>query len=188
MNKTYTHIHSVERTKALESSFRYRFQNPGKLLRTYIRPGMTVLDLGCGPGFFTVEIARLLNRSGKVIAADIQNGMLEMLRQKINGNEFEHIVHIHKCKEECLNIKDKIDFVLAFYTFHEMSCLDSIINEIKLLLKPDGLIFIAEQKFHVSKSTFMEIIDKMKEKGFEIIKQPKVFLSRAVVMKIDKKQ
>ncbi len=187
MNKSHTHIHSVERAKALESSFRYRFQNPEKLLRNYIRPGMTVLDLGCGPGFFTTEIARLLNKSGKVIGADIQNGMLEMLRQKINGTEFEHIVQIHKCKAERLDINEKIDFILAFYAFHEMSCLDNIINEIKLLLKPGGEVFIAEQKFHVSKSTFIEIINKMEEKGFVMVKQPSVFLSRAVVMKLQEK-
>ena len=44
------------------------------------------MTLGCGPGFFTVEIAKMLNGSGKVIAADIQDGMLEKLNKKIKGN------------------------------------------------------------------------------------------------------
>lgn len=181
------HIHSVERAGALESSFRYRFQNPRKILRTYLKPGMTVLDLGCGPGFFTTEIARMLDGSGKVIAADVQNGMLEKVRQKITGRDIECIVQIHKCQEKSLKLTDKIDFVFAFFSFHEMSCLDNIIDEIKLLLKPEGEIFIAEQKFHVPKSTFIGIIDRLRKKGFEINRQPKVFLSRAVVMKIKEK-
>ena len=179
-----TQIHSVERAGVLESSFRYRFQNPKKILQPYIKPGMTVLDLGCGSGFFTTEIARLLDGSGKVIAADIQDEMLEMLRLKITGSALEPIIQIHKCQEKNLHLSDKVDFVLAFYSFHEMCYLDNIIDEIKLLIKPDGEVFIAEQKFHVPKSTFTEIINKMKKNGFEITGQPKVFLSRAVIMKL----
>jgi len=181
------HLHSVEKAGVLDSSFRYRFQNPRKLLRPYIKPGMTVLDLGCGTGFFTTEIARMLDNSGKVIAADIQSGMLELLVQKIAGSNLERIIQIHNCQEKSLNLADKIDFILAFYSLHEMGCLDNIIDEIKLTLKSVGEIFIAEQKFHVPKSAFIEIINKLENKGFEITEQPKVFLSRAVVMKIKEK-
>ena len=39
---------------------------------------MTVLDIGCGPGFFTREIAKMLNGTGKVIDANIQEGMLKI--------------------------------------------------------------------------------------------------------------
>lgn len=183
MSNRNIHIHPVENAGALESSFRYRFQNPGKILKNFLKPGMTVLDLGCGPGFFTTEIARKLGGSGKVIAADIQDGMLEKVRQKISGSALESIVQIHKCQVESLNLTDKFDFVFAFYAFHEMSCPDNIIDEIKLLLKPEGKIFIAEQKFHVPKSTFIDIIGKMRKRGFEITGRPKVFLSRAVVMR-----
>jgi len=184
MRNRNIHLHSVEDSGALESSFRFRFQNPKKILGPYIKPGMTVLDLGCGPGFFTTEIARLLNGSGKVIAADIQNGMLDKVSQKISGTELEGIVQIHKCQEKSVNLTDQIDFVLAFYSFHEMSSFNNIIDEIKSLIKQDGEIFIAEQKFHVRKKAFNEIIDKMRSKGFEITRKPKVFLSRAVLMKI----
>ena len=178
------HLHSVENSGALDSSFRYRFQNPGRILKDYVKPGMTVLDLGCGTGFFTTEIARMLDASGKVIAADIQNGMLEKLRHKIKGSDLESVVRIHKCQEKSLNLSDEIDFVFAFYSFHEMSCLDDLIDEIKMLLKPEGEIFIAEQILHVPKSVFNGFIDKMRKRGFEIVSQPRVFLSRSVVMKI----
>ncbi len=187
MSKRINHIHSVEKAGALESSFRYIFQNPKKILENFLKPGMTVLDLGCGPGFFTTEIARILGSSGKVFAADVQNGMLEKVKQKISGSNLEYIVQIHKCQEESLNLTDKVDFVFAFYSFHEMSSLDNIIDEIKLLLKPGGEIFIAEQKFHVPKSTFIDIVGKMRKRGFEITRQPKVFLSRAVLMKTKEK-
>lgn len=99
------HIHPVERADALESPLRYKLQNPEKILGSYIRPGMTVLDFGCGPGFFTTAIARLLNASGKVIAVDAQAGMLEKLSMKIKGSPFEPIIPrapspMNKTKEE----------------------------------------------------------------------------------------
>jgi len=51
----------VERAGALESPMRRIFQSPRRMLKKYIKEGMTVLDFGCGPGYFTIEIAKLLN-------------------------------------------------------------------------------------------------------------------------------
>jgi len=49
---------------------------PSETIKPYITQGMTVLDFGCGPGVFTMEIAKQMNGDGKVIAVDIQQGML----------------------------------------------------------------------------------------------------------------
>ena len=62
---------------SLDNSFRRWLQNPQKILAPYIKEGMTVLDVGCGPGFFSVEIAKMVGKNGKVISADLQDGMLE---------------------------------------------------------------------------------------------------------------
>ena len=43
----------VERAGGLYNKIRRWLQNPQKILRPYIEEGMTVLDLGCGPGFFS---------------------------------------------------------------------------------------------------------------------------------------
>jgi len=82
-NEKNTRICPVERAGGLDNSFRRLLQNPRTILKIYISRGMTVLDLGCGPGFFSIEIAKLLNDSGKVIAADLQEGMLEKVIKKI---------------------------------------------------------------------------------------------------------
>ena len=71
-----THLHPLEKARVLESRFRFLVQNPRKIFKKYIQPDMTVLDLGFGTGFFTLEILKLLNHKGKVVAADVQNGML----------------------------------------------------------------------------------------------------------------
>jgi ubiquinone/menaquinone biosynthesis C-methylase UbiE len=174
----------VEKAGALESRLRLLLQNPGKILKGYIHPGMTVLDLGCGTGFFTLEIAKLLEKKGKVIAADVQKGMLDILIHKLGNIELQKQIQIHNNPENTLNLTEKVDFILAFYSFHEMKYIDSIANELQKTVKPGTKILISEQKFHVSKYTFNIIVQKMENIGFEICERPKIFLSRTVLMKI----
>lgn len=143
---------------------------------------MAVLDLGCGTGYFTTEIAKLLDNSGKVIAADVQEGMLEILRQKIRNSELKAGIQIHKCTENNLGLTEKVDFILAFYAFHEMKYIDNIIVQLKAILNPEAKILIAEQKVHVSKYTFDSFVQKMEDNGFVVYEQPGIFFSRAVLM------
>jgi len=183
-NPARTHLHPLEKAGALESRFRLLLQNPGRILKKHIHPGMIVLDLGCGTGYFTVEIAKLLKKEGKVIAADVQKGMLDILINKVSDSELQNQIQIHNNRENTLNLTEKVDFIFAFYSFHEMKYLDSIINELQNVIMADTKIFISEQKFHVSKYTFNTIVQKMENIGFEIYKRPRIFLSRTVIMKI----
>ncbi|MCW9096800.1 MAG: methyltransferase domain-containing protein, partial [Ignavibacteriaceae bacterium] len=80
----------VEKADSLDTRFRRWFQSPKKILKPYIKEGMTVLDLGCGPGFFSIELAKMVGSSGKVITADLQKGMLEKLKEKIKGTQLEN--------------------------------------------------------------------------------------------------
>ena len=94
-----THLHPLEKARALESRLRLLLQNPGRILKGYIHPGMTVLDLGCGTGYFTMEIAKLLEKKGKVIAADVQKGMLDILIHKLGNSELQNQIQIHNNQE-----------------------------------------------------------------------------------------
>ena len=96
----------VEIAGGLDNSIRRLLQNPRRILSPFIRKGMTVLDLGCGPGFFSIEIAQMLNNSGKVIAADLQMGMLEKLKQKIKGTEIEQKIKLHKCQDNNIGVTE----------------------------------------------------------------------------------
>lgn len=182
-NLPNTHLHPLEKVSALGSRFRLFLQNPRKILRKYIHSGMTVLDLGCGTGYFTLEIAKLLDNNGKVIASDVQYGMIEILQQKLRNSELQSLIKIHKSKEDTICWTEKVDFILAFYSFHEMKYIDRIICELTKIVKPETKILISEQKFHVPRNTFNTIINKMKKSGFEICEKPKIFLSRTVIMK-----
>ncbi len=172
----------VENAGGLDNSFRRWIQNPEKILRPHIKPGMVVLDLGCGPGFFTIEMAKLLKGQGKVIAADLQEGMLEIVRQKIRKALLEQLIELHKCQDQSVGVTEKVDFILAFYVVHEVPDQDKLFRELKSILKPEGKIFIVEPNFHVPKKSFDHMLERVKNLGFEITRLPKSFLSRAVVL------
>ena len=166
----------------LDNSIRKWMHNPQKILKSYIKAGMTVLDVGCGPGFFSIEIAKMLNGSGKVIAADVQEAMLDKVRKKIEGTGLEQTVHLHKSDFESIGIVEKVDFVLAFWMVHEVRNQKKFLNELTSILNHNGLIFIIEPKLHVSKTKFNRAVDLIKESGFSIVERPKVFFSRAMVL------
>lgn len=175
----------VQMAGLLDNRLRRLIQNPKKLLEPYILDGMTILDVGCGPGFFSIEMAKMLTHTGKVIAADLQEGMLDIVKRKILGTELEARIELHKCAEDKIGISEKVDFVIAFYMVHEVSNQESLFRELKSILKPNGKIYIIEPKFHVSKNSFEKMKDKTTELGFQIAETPKFVFSRAVVLTIN---
>ena len=185
-NSKYDKVCPVEKAGGLDNSIRRLLQNPQRILKPHIRKGMTVLDLGCGPGFFTLEIAKLLNGSGKVIAADLQAGMLEKVKQKIIGTELEQGIRLHKCQSEVIGLTEKVDFVLAFYMVHEVPNQENLFRELKTILKPDGRIYIVEPNFHVTGKSFDAMLKQAKSIGFEIAERTKSFFNRSVVLTLQK--
>ena len=173
----------VERAGSLDNRFRKWLQNPQKILSPYIKKGMTVLDIGFGPGFFSIDMAHLVGESGRVIALDLQEGMLQKLQEKIQGTELEKRFTLQKCEKDRIGISEDVDFILVFYMFHEVTNQDDFLKEIGSILKPNGQVLIVEPPFHVSKSAFKEMIRKAQKTGLVLIENPKVFLSKAVVLK-----
>lgn len=173
----------VERAGGLDSRIRRWFQNPGKILNPYIEQGITVMDLGCGPGFFSIEMAQMVGKSGRVIAADLQEGMLQKLRDKIEGTEIEECITLHQCEPKKIGISEEIDFILLFYIVHEVPDKGSLFDEIETMLKPNGQVLMVEPPFHVSKAAFEETIEIARNSGLTLIKRPKVFFSKAAVLK-----
>ncbi len=168
---------------SLDNRIRRWVQDPRKILGPYIKEGMTILDFGCGPGFFSIELAQMVGKSGRVIAADLQEGMLQKLRKKIQGTELEERVALHKCQENKIGLAEKVDFVLAFYMLHEIPNQEAFFNEIESILKPNGQVFIAEPPFHVSKTAFEKTIRKANDAGLIVVDKPKLFLNKTVILK-----
>ncbi len=158
-------------------------QNPYKILNPYIEAGMTVLDLGCGPGLFSMAMAQMVGPSGRVIASDLQEGMLEKLRQKILGTELEERITLHQCQEERIGVSESVDFVLAFYMVHEFPSQEAFFNEIGSILKPNGQALVVEPPLHVSKKAFEKMIETARNAGLLPAERPKILLSKSVLLK-----
>lgn len=179
-----TRVCPAELSGGLDNSFRKLFQNPAKILKPYVHDGMKVLDLGCGPGFFSLEIAKLVSSSGKVIAADLQEKMLEKVNKKIKGTELEKRIELHKCETDKVGVTEKVDLILAFWMIHEVPDKERLFNELKSILLPGGKIFIIEPKFHVTGKDFEAMTLILGNKGFEIEERPKVSVSRAILLRV----
>jgi len=182
MSDRSNRICPVEKADSLDTKIRRLVQNPRRILKPYIKNGMTVLDVGCGPGFFTLEIARMVAPSGRVIAADLQEGMLRIVRDKINGTALESRITLHKCEPDKIGLKDNVDFALLFYIVHEIPNKDKFFQEIAALLKPQGQVFIVEPPFHVNKKAFQATLDKARAAGVTVTARPKLFFSKAALL------
>ena len=172
----------AELSGTLDNVLRRLVHKPEKILAPYIKEGMTVLDLGCGPGYFTAELASLVGKSGKIIAADIQQKMLDKMTRKISRTDLGKRVEAHLCQADTIGITKKVDFVLAFWMVHEVPDQRQTFDELKLLLNPGGKILIIEPKIHVTRGSFSKMISMLESAGFKITEKPKISISRAVLL------
>ncbi len=167
---------------SLDNFLRRIVHKPEKILKPFIKEGMTVLDIGCGPGYFTVELAGLAGDTGKVFAADLQQEMLDKMLLKVKSIGLEKRVEPHKCESERTGINMKADFILTFWMVHEVPDQQSFIEEMKSLLNPGGKILIVEPVIHVTKKSFNDMIARLESAGFQISGRPEITFSRSVLV------
>jgi ubiquinone/menaquinone biosynthesis C-methylase UbiE len=177
------HVCPVEHANLLVGRFRAWLQDPRKILSPFVREGMTVLDLGCGPGFFSVEMARMVGGTGAVVAVDLQDGMLRKLADRIRGTGLEARIRLVKCEANAIRVTEKVDFALAFYMVHEVPDKDSFFRELKTILRAPGRALLVEPKlFHVSRREFAATTAAAERAGFEVGRGPRLALSWSAVL------
>jgi ubiquinone/menaquinone biosynthesis C-methylase UbiE len=183
MNVDKNRVCPVERSGSLDNRIRRWLQNPTKILRPYIEEGMIVMEVGCGPGFFTLDLAQMVGKKGHVVAVDLQEGMLQKLQEKINGSEIENRIILHKCEKDKIGVSGKFDFIFLFYVVHEVQNKEVFFKELESMLKPDGKIYMVEPPFHVSRKYFEETIRKASNTGLTVVEKPKLFPNKTAILK-----
>src|SRR5215472_1318040 len=101
---------------------RRRRQDPAAILAPLVRQGMTVLEPGSGMGFFTLDLARLVGPSGRVIAVDIQSKMLDRMKRRAAKSALLDRIDARLAAPDSMGIADlagSVDFTLAFAVVHE---------------------------------------------------------------------
>ena len=156
----------------LVSPLRRFLYDPEEIVRPHIRAGMNILDIGCGMGFFSLAIAKLVGDTGKVVCVDLQSRMIEGLIRRSKKAGLSHIIDTRLCRKDSLGVDDlaeKMDFALAFALAHEVPDKERLLAEICHTLKQTGRLLIAEPRAHVSREDFDKTISLAERAGFQVL-------------------
>lgn len=164
-----------------DNPLRQFVHNPDEILRGLILPGQTVIDLGCGMGYFSVAMAKMVAPDGKVIAVDLQRQMLAKARQRAERAGLLPWVIFHQCTPDQIDVSANVDFALAFWMVHEVRNKQAFLRQVFDLFKPQGKFLIVEPKLHVSKSAFEQTIQAAQAIGWEYSAVRRVHLSQAAL-------
>lgn len=169
--------------RSLNNPIRKLIHNPKKILSRYIKEGDIAIDIGCGPGFFTIPMAELTGKTGRTIAADLQQGMLDIIKKKIKNKPIEKGIILHRTTETNLNLAIKADFALLFYMVHEVPNREELFRQVITTMKPTGTVLIIEPPVHVTKKDFEETKQAARKAGFSVEEGPKLFLDRTAILR-----
>lgn len=169
--------------------FAYTFDNP---LRRLIHPpervfeglvqeGQTAVDIGCGMGYFTLRLARIVGRNGQVIAVDLQERMLDSVRQRAERVGLLDRVTLHQAAAEQLHFGEKVDFALAFWMVHEVPDKPGLFEAVASILKPSAHFLLVEPIGHVTQAVFDEEVTQAQAAGLIPVKNPSIAFSRAAL-------
>jgi ubiquinone/menaquinone biosynthesis C-methylase UbiE len=128
----------------MESRFRYRFFGPMQILRgADIHSGQTVLELGCGTGFFTITAAKLIGDQGSLLAMDVLPMSIEAVSKKV---QTANLKNVRVIKGDALNTEleaESMDVVLLFGVLPApMLPLARLLPEMHRILKPGGIMAV----------------------------------------------
>ena len=158
------------------------FHKPEAIFAPYLAPGMTVMDVGCGMGFFSIGMARLVGDGGAVIAVDLQQKMLDVLMQRAARAGVAGRICPRLCTEDDLRVHERVDFALTFYMVHEVRDTRRLLFQIKDCLKPGGKLLIAEPKIHVTRKNFDSTIHLANDIGLRLVETPVIALSHTALL------
>ncbi len=184
-----SHLHKVfspSRAGYLDTRIRRILYRPNRLAERYLKPGNRVLDLGCGPGFFTREFAKRVGDTGTVIAVDVQEEMLRILRGKMEREGLMPRIKTHLAEPDTLGLPTElngtIDAAFAIFVVHEVPKPQKLFQEISSLLTPKGLFFYTEPRFEVSGREFRATLTQAERARLHTTEQRFYFINRAAVL------
>lgn len=169
----------------LLNPLRKLLENPNKILGQFVREGMTVLEPGCGMGYFTLPLARMVGPEGRVVAVEIQAKMLSVLERRARRAGLLDRIELRQAGAERLCVEDlggEVDFAAAFHVVHEIPDQSSFFTEVWETLKPGSKLLIVEPRGHVSQDQFEQTLAAAENVGFEHESVPSKMSRRSAVL------
>jgi ubiquinone/menaquinone biosynthesis C-methylase UbiE len=168
---------------AFDNWLRRLVLNPEKLFAPYVRRGMTALDIGCGMGVNSIGLARMVGEEGCVIAVDVQEEMLEVMRKRAERAGVAERIRAHRSQPDAIGVEAQVGFAVAFWMVHEVPDIPRFLAEVRSLLAADAHFFVAEPQMHVSGEAFEATLEAARGCGLAVGDRPRVRLSRAAVLR-----
>ena len=141
-----------------------------------VEAGQTVCDMGCGNGFYTLELARRVGPRGIVYAVDVQPEMLRMLAERAAAEGLDNIRPVLGTPIDPRLPVAAVDMVLCVDVYHEFSHPEEMLVRIRASLKPHGRLVLAEFRGEdpavpikpLHKMTKRQIRDELEPAGFTV--------------------
>ena len=181
--KMDTHVCPWWLAYTFDHRLRLWVHNPEKLFGKYVKPDMTVVDLGCGLGFNTMGLAGLVGNAGKVVALDIQQKMLDVVMKRAKKRGVANRIETCLARGNDLNLHVKAQFILAFYMVHEVPDPDRFMAQVADNLSEHGRFMMVEPPFHVSNRDFTSSIARAESLGLVLEDRYKILFGRTAVLR-----
>lgn len=162
------------------------WQSPHKILAPYVHEGMTVFEPGPGMGYFTLELARLVGPSGRVIAVDVQPKMIDRLKRRASKAGLLDRLEARVASAESMGIADlrgSVDFTFAFAVVHEFPAPAHFFAEVAAVCKSGASVLLAEPSGHVKAAAFDSELEAAAAVGLRLIDRPSIRRSQTALLK-----
>ncbi len=149
------------------------FRKPDKLLKAAgIKPDQKILEVGCGPGFFTIPAAEIVGEEGFVYAVDVHPLAIERVKEKIEREGIKNVTPI-LANASNTGLPDRsIDLAFIFGLQYIAGGLEDVISETHRILKPKGVF-----SFEKTRGSEKKLIDEVERGGFIYSgRQARIFL------------
>jgi 2-polyprenyl-3-methyl-5-hydroxy-6-metoxy-1,4-benzoquinol methylase len=124
----------------------HRLSTLNLLRRAGIQPGMMCLDVGCGGGDVSIELARLVAPNGGVIAIDLDEVKIEIARSEAAAAQVANVDFRVANLEDCV-LDGEFDVAHARFVLTHLRNPREALTKIRAALKPGGIIIVADTNF-----------------------------------------
>lgn len=146
----------------LERDTREQEETPQALLaKLALRPGQKVADLGCGSGFYSRRMARLVAPAGTIYAVDIQPEMLRMVEASAGAEGITNIVTVLASTDDPKLPPGALDWILLVDVYHELQEPEPVLAKMREALAPDGRVALVEFRLEGESARQIKIEHRM---------------------------
>lgn len=153
----------------LERPERVTEEQPNKLLKALkVQPGQVIADVGAGSGYYTFALAKLTGPKGKVLAVDIQQEMLDIIKRRMKANKITNVVPVMGTEKDPKLPDNGVDLILMVDVYHEFDFPFEMTEAMVRSLKPNGRLVFVEFRLEDPRVP-IKLVHKMSEK--QVIKE-----------------